>query len=49
MVQASGPGRADIHTRAPANRLQALQDRDVLGVVSRLCAFTSVSSCAVRQ
>ena len=34
VVQAHHPGRADVHARALANRFQALEDGDVLGVVA---------------
>ncbi len=34
VVQAHDPGRADVHARALADRLEALEDGDVLGVVA---------------
>ena len=38
VVQAARPGRADVHARALADRLEALEDGDVLGVVTgRFC------------
>src|ERR1035441_7720713 len=35
VVEAHDPGRADVHAGALANRLEALEDSDVLGVVAR--------------
>jgi hypothetical protein len=35
VVQAAHAGRADVHARALADGLEALEDRDVLGVVTR--------------
>ena len=34
VVKASQAGRADVHARTAANRLEALQDGDVLGVIA---------------
>ena len=34
VVQAADPGRADVHAGTLANGLEALEDRDVLGVVA---------------
>ncbi len=34
VVKASQAGRADVHARPSANRLKALQDGDVLGVIT---------------
>ena len=36
MVQAPRPSRADVHARALTDRLQALQDLDLLGAVGSL-------------
>src|SRR5215217_9116454 len=35
VVQTANAGRPDVHARALADRLEALEDRDVLGVVAR--------------
>ena len=39
VVEAARPGRADVHARSLANRLQALEDGDVLGAVGARAAF----------
>jgi hypothetical protein len=36
MVETSQTSRADVHARTPADGLEALQDRDVLGVIACL-------------
>ena len=44
VVQAARTGRADVHARALAHGLEALEDRDVLGVVARAAAGRSLGS-----
>src|SRR5215218_1418744 len=34
VMEAAGPGRSDVHPRAPADGLEALEDSDVLGAVA---------------
>jgi hypothetical protein len=46
VVQAPDPGRADVHARTLAHRLEPLEDRDVLGVVSRRLPFVRCVSGA---
>src|SRR6188472_2889680 len=47
VVQAAYAGRADVHPRALAHRLEALEDGDVLGVVVR--ALLAVVHVVARQ
>ena len=42
VVQPADAGRADVHARTLADGLEALEDRDVLGVVARLAAVRSL-------
>ena len=44
VVQAAHAGRADVHAGALADRLEALEDGDVLGVVARSCLVAESSS-----
>ena len=44
MVKAAGAGGADVHAGAFADRLEAFEDLDILGVVVWL--FHSTSQCA---
>ena len=49
VMQAGRPGRADVHCRAQAHRLEAFEDFDLVGAVAVARAVSAVSVAAGRH
>ena len=49
VVQSARPGRADVHARALADRLEPLEDGDVLGVVACFLLGAPCGAIVIRQ